>query len=508
MERRICLSGSRSSPGPVIPVFKTYEVTSAPGGNIIDFPDISYMPVFSVVYYTAELVDEAADPAMHIGQPRMEIQFRGAGLQHPSFLNLGDKIPGPGQGGLPAAWVKTRSDDSIAILLDNPDGLETGEFFTLGYLPPNQSSPVPSLSPSGLPRLQKSPQDTAALNTEIMAINTEATGMLVAAGLLSRSTGIDAGAAAGLLTGAAALLQFEANTLAKVAADPIDPNFTQVALVVANPPAQLAPGPGLTAATARAFHRFAANAAQVIGVCDAISIAMNRAQGAALAGASDWEGVQLEQAGRLTAQLASLESGQPAILKGLVATVKGRGGPRQGVGPGDVQAFQAQVERTGLPTSLSRLLARLGAGEDDLNAIAAGVIALNPATPAGTYPEVLSRPGMLTAVSRAAGAFRKITVPVVATGVAVDLTRGSVEKSVVIANLTDPNPRPSFGKAAVSVDWGDGVHTRGILKRDSGHTYSISGRHAYAATGMYTIMISVRDRKGETVGASSVATVS
>jgi hypothetical protein len=143
-----------------------------------------------------------------------------------------------------------------------------------------------------------------------------------------------------------------------------------------------------------------------------------------------------------------------------------------------------------------------------LNAIAAGVIALNPATPARTYPEVLSRPGMLTAVSLAARAFRKITVPIVATGVAVDLTRGSVEKSVVIANLTDPNPRPSLGKAAVSVEWGDGVHTRGTLKRDSGHTYSISGRHAYAATGMYTIMISVRDRKGETVGASSVATVS
>ncbi|HYY95688.1 MAG TPA: PKD domain-containing protein, partial [Pyrinomonadaceae bacterium] len=98
-----------------------------------------------------------------------------------------------------------------------------------------------------------------------------------------------------------------------------------------------------------------------------------------------------------------------------------------------------------------------------------------------------SRGGVGTAVLTA----NVMNVAPALSDVALEMINGEV---VVSANFTDPGVEDTH---TVVLNWGDGTSSAGTLT-EAGGSGSVSGRHAYAKPGQYTITLSVSDDDGGT----------
>ncbi len=97
---------------------------------------------------------------------------------------------------------------------------------------------------------------------------------------------------------------------------------------------------------------------------------------------------------------------------------------------------------------------------------------------------------------------------VAAPGLAV--AKGTPLVGAKVASFTDANPAAAVGDFAATIDWGDGSPpSPGTIAQPggAGTAFVVRGSHTYAAAGPYTITVSVRDRDGATLVATSQASV-
>jgi uncharacterized repeat protein (TIGR03803 family) len=78
--------------------------------------------------------------------------------------------------------------------------------------------------------------------------------------------------------------------------------------------------------------------------------------------------------------------------------------------------------------------------------------------------------------------------------------------SGTVAYLSDDDPTATISEYKITIDWGDGTSTGGIASGTS-QPFTISGSHTYAATGVYTVTVSVRDEGGATATTTSTLNV-
>jgi hypothetical protein len=85
--------------------------------------------------------------------------------------------------------------------------------------------------------------------------------------------------------------------------------------------------------------------------------------------------------------------------------------------------------------------------------------------------------------------------------------------SSVIAHVADANPdAPACGQGgscdlSANIAWGDGSSSQGAISPDASGGFDVTGGHAYAAPGTYTIVARVADKGGATASAQGVYTI-
>ncbi len=125
---------------------------------------------------------------------------------------------------------------------------------------------------------------------------------------------------------------------------------------------------------------------------------------------------------------------------------------------------------------------------------------------AGTYAVgvQLSRPG---GVSAAAAATAYVTeVPFWATRTFQHFSAGRVA-TAVLGTLADLNPLASAGDFTVTIDWGDGTKSPGLLLPKGNGTFTIAGTHDYASVGARPLGVTVTDEAGRTVTTNPLVSV-
>ncbi|MGH6996068.1 MAG: hypothetical protein ACREES_10245, partial [Stellaceae bacterium] len=93
-----------------------------------------------------------------------------------------------------------------------------------------------------------------------------------------------------------------------------------------------------------------------------------------------------------------------------------------------------------------------------------------------------------------------------AMGVAVRSTEG-VTFSGAVATFIDANPSAIAGDFTAMIGWGDGTTTTGSVAANSSGGFSVTGQHAYAEGGSYSVNISIADTGGSQTNAADQAVI-
>ena len=182
----------------------------------------------------------------------------------------------------------------------------------------------------------------------------------------------------------------------------------------------------MTQAEADAANALLVNQEQGIGYSAAIYTSINRAQGAYQAGDSYWEGQQTQALNLYETQLAPLLDAEPALLANLQSALKVAGFVSIKVTPSEVFNFESDIATNGLSATDVQTLTDLGADADEITAISDTMIVQDPNAVAGSFPELLTNPTLVSALHQAASALRSDPTPPPAADVSsqVRVTRG------------------------------------------------------------------------------------
>ncbi len=205
------------------------------------------------------------------------------------------------------------------------------------------------------------------------------------------------------LVDAAQLIAAEIET--RLANDPIDNNFTQVATPTIPSVPRLAVQPGITKTVADAFNGLLANGEQTIGIGDALYISLNRAAGASIAGDTFWLNKQLQVVAAFEGQFGALLADEGTLLTGLQSALVSGGFPTLAITSSDVLNFELQVASTGLPMQLITGLQAFGANAATIEKVTNALIVQNINAAAGTLPARLADSTFLASLRIAATAF-------------------------------------------------------------------------------------------------------
>jgi hypothetical protein len=188
----------------------------------------------------------------------------------------------------------------------------------------------------------------------------------------------------------------------RLALDPSDPDYTDIAQPSTASLDLMTLGPGKTQAEVDAFNALIGNEELAAAYAEAAYVTVNRAQGAADAGSDDWEAKQVAALNGYTAHLGALLEAQPALLNAFADALQA-GGITRTITPNDVFNFEFQVVfGTGLPQSVLDTLRTLGVDQQAFEQIQELAFVQNIFDVAGDYPAML-RNQSFQADLRAAG---------------------------------------------------------------------------------------------------------
>ena len=179
-----------------------------------------------------------------------------------------------------------------------------------------------------------------------------------------------------------------------LALDPPDPNFTEIA-----EPVELhIPLPPDLDALEAAYIR---NQLDFLALMHAMIITHDRAEGARLAGATEWATTQANVLEAYKVQWATLFTEWGRLIVQRQTTWPGE---PVTVTPATVEAFKASLA-TGWPGDFAQVFAQLGMTLDQQDALRARVLALEPAPLVGEYPAALTPPAFYATLQ---GAVREL----------------------------------------------------------------------------------------------------
>lgn len=163
-----------------------------------------------------------------------------------------------------------------------------------------------------------------------------------------------------------------------IAGDPPDSNYAVIAFP--EPPATslVTPGSDVSQVEADAINSLAANQAQTIGLKRALLISMERAQGAAAAGNTEWVTRQSEAAKSYAAQLAVLLNEEPQLSDSLVLALLQSGARIVTATTDDVRNLQGLAAASRLPAELGQALSLAGATSPVLDQARELILAASP----------------------------------------------------------------------------------------------------------------------------------
>ena len=147
---------------------------------------------------------------------------------------------------------------------------------------------------------------------------------------------------------------------------------------------------------------------QMIGYAGALLHAVEREQGAAMAGDVPWMAQQIGAAQRYISQLAFLLNAYPGLSVNLQDALQADG-VRAAFTASDVSAFQSTLQSAGLPPVLVQALSNIGVDSATREQIRQRMISQSPAALAalggGRFPDLLTDPSVTAAVQQLAQAF-------------------------------------------------------------------------------------------------------
>jgi hypothetical protein len=230
----------------------------------------------------------------------------------------------------------------------------------------------------GIPLPDKPPEQKAKIKTEVTA----GLGVTAAFGLAAALTPCGKlcevlGVISGGLTGAIGLQ------------DPIDLNYTVVAAPTAPPvPTLPAIPPDLSPTATTVINDLFKNTAQAIGFADAIQTALNRASGAFVSNAFNFEQVQLDAENQFfndEQQAISAIGNDLDLLSTVLAPLF-----NTDFSASDFQNYEQQLATQGFSASDIAILQALGLSADNITALIALLDSQDPATLAGSYPSAFA----------------------------------------------------------------------------------------------------------------------
>jgi len=97
--------------------------------------------------------------------------------------------------------------------------------------------------------------------------------------------------------------------------------------------------------------------------------------------------------------------------------------------------------------------------------------------------------------------------PLAAAGKDVSAVEGRALTDVLVATLTDANPRPDIKDFRAAIQWGDGTSSAGAIAANRAGGFDVRGSHTYARRGTRTGTVRIRDIGGSTASATFTARV-
>ena len=219
--------------------------------------------------------------------------------------------------------------------------------------------------------------------------------------------------------------------------------------------------PGVNPGLIAAFNALSLNMSQGIGVADALHTAMDRAASAAAAGNGAAETQQELAIRQYSVQLATLLSQQPPLRTQLQNTLQSLGISRA-IARSDVRGFEQNVASQGLPNEIAQILRLSGASSATINTIKQVAIVQAARDVAGTLPDKLTAPGLITALQSAAAALVASTATDLAVSVSKSVTGvmigGPVGYNITVSNkgplaITGAILTDTFAQSLTSVSW-------------------------------------------------------
>jgi hypothetical protein len=199
-------------------------------------------------------------------------------------------------------------------------------------------------------------------------------------------------------------LVFLKYVLDKILEDPVDPNYTQIAVpeLLSLPPLSN-PQSGLSPTSVAALNALEANGERMLAVARALDTTLNRISGAMQAGNAYWTGQQETARDNFIGQFAALCASEITALTN-VQNALTADGINLTISPDDVLIFETNLNFfiQGVPFPLASQLVTnlqtLGADAAAISDIIHGLIGMDMNAPAGAFPALLTNTALINAL--------------------------------------------------------------------------------------------------------------